>query len=404
MSILSTRALLLAKVETTSGTDALPTVLLNAIQIINPQITTTTNFLERKFTKPDFSDYNALPGRKIVNLKFDIELAPSSINLNGPNWSTLLLGASMAPTYVTAASTTIAAGPTGAVRNAPGRGATFTTTTPHGLVLGQSVVVAGVTDTSFNTPAGTTVTVVAASATTFQVVNIGTPSATSGGGTVSRAYAKQFSPITDSQQTLTIYLYLDGWLHKLTGCMGNFSIMAKGGEFGMVTFDFQGNYTLPGLLAMPTGVTYDTISPAIVETAQLNFFGSSTLIADTFKMDMKNTVVQRPDMNQVSGLRGFRISNRSPDGGIDPEVDLTQTFWTTMTSLDPAVQLGAMNVVFGGGVSVAPTYQPGAIVFSSSTVQIMNMPYGDRDGLRTYDLALRFRRSVGNDEISLSFY
>src|SRR5437879_12886135 len=57
---------------------------------------------------------------------------------------------------------TIAAAPTGAVRSS--NAVTITTTAAHGFVAGQSVVIAGVTDTSFN---GTFTIATVPSTTTF---------------------------------------------------------------------------------------------------------------------------------------------------------------------------------------------------------------------------------------------
>lgn len=81
----------------------------------------------------------------------------------------------------TLANSTVAAAPTGAVRDAFGV-TTFTTTTAHSMVAGQSVVITGVTDSSFN---GTFTIIAAPTTTTFTVANAGAV-ATSGAGTVAK--------------------------------------------------------------------------------------------------------------------------------------------------------------------------------------------------------------------------
>jgi len=78
---------------------------------------------------------------------------------------------------------TIAAAPTGAVRSS--NTVTITTTAAHSFVIGQSVAIAGVTDTSFN---GTFTIATVPSTTTFTYAQTG-PNATSGGGTATPASA-----------------------------------------------------------------------------------------------------------------------------------------------------------------------------------------------------------------------
>lgn len=80
----------------------------------------------------------------------------------------------------TGAANNISAAPTGASRTS--NVSTITTTAAHSLIVGQSVVVAGVTDTTFN---GTFTVASTPTTTTFTVANAGTDG-TSGSGTVNK--------------------------------------------------------------------------------------------------------------------------------------------------------------------------------------------------------------------------
>ncbi len=82
----------------------------------------------------------------------------------------------------THASSTIAAAPTGAVRDAFGVTTFSTGATAHNLIAGQSVTVTGVTDTTFN---GTFTVATVLTTTTFTVPNAGAV-ATSGSGSVAK--------------------------------------------------------------------------------------------------------------------------------------------------------------------------------------------------------------------------
>jgi len=85
-------------------------------------------------------------------------------------------------------TSTVAAAPTGAVR--ANNIVTITTTAAHGLSAGQYVTISGVTDTSFNSIAGTAQLILSTpSGTTFTFSQVG-PAATSGAGTVTFGITK----------------------------------------------------------------------------------------------------------------------------------------------------------------------------------------------------------------------
>ena len=110
-----------------------------------------------------------------------VTIAPKTVTVivNG----TVQFGASVTGSGVTVG--TIAA-TSGAVRAA--NVVTITTTSPHGLTVGQIVTISGVTDTSFN---GTFAVLAVPSTTTFTYAQSGSD-ATSGSGTVNTNTVKWF--------------------------------------------------------------------------------------------------------------------------------------------------------------------------------------------------------------------
>lgn len=391
MPILNSRAVLLVKKETTTGVDASPSVSVDAIQVINPEFSSTITQFARTFSKHDISPYPSLPGRALGMIKFALELSPSGVANTAPRWARCFEGCSLGRSTQTGVSKTLASSPTGASRTS--NVTTFTTTTNHGFVTGSNVVVAGVTDTTFNGP----FTVASApTATTYTVANTGTNS-TSGSGTASLVTGEQFQPITDSPATLTLYLYLDGMLHKLVGAMGTFQMHADAGNFGQVDFNFTGVYVAPTSTTFPTTDVYDNINPPLFEYGSISFFGDTTLAIKSMTFDAGNKVVEREDANSVNGFRNVRVSTRAAVGGLDPEVELTHTFWARLR----AGSLGAYSVYIGGGASGVIAGQ--TIQLTAPQVQITNLTYQDRDNFRAYQNALAFQRLNGNDEYTLVF-
>lgn len=397
MPILNQRAILLVKAETTAGVDAVPTVLSDAIYIISPEVGVDVKFMERKFARRDFSRYQAIAGRKLATLKFGVEVAHTGTATVAPRWSRLFQGCSMAGGTQTTVSRTLATGALGATRAS--NVTTFATAASHGFSIGNIVSVTGNTDSTYN---GTFTIVSIPSITSFTVANVGTSgNSSNSSGAAALIAGTLFSPITDNQQTLTLYIYYDGLLHKMTGCMGTFSLMTDSGNLPELMFTFQGIWSDPvNTGSFPTGDTYDTvINPPIMEYASMVFNGDASLVANIFKFDLMNKLVERQDMNAKSGFRSIRISERAPTGNLDPDTELTQTFWQNMTN----TVLGSMTVTMGGTISGITAGL--SMVFSAPSVQIMKNVYKDRDNLRVYDLTLDFRRGslAGNDEFSWLF-
>jgi hypothetical protein len=110
---------------------------------------------------------------------------PTSFNLEF--WGIDAPDVSPSITLFAGSTATISAAPTGASRTS--NIVTITTTAPHGLLTGQYVGISGVTDTSFNSAAGTAVLITVTGGSTFTFNQVG-PNGTSGSGTVTLGITK----------------------------------------------------------------------------------------------------------------------------------------------------------------------------------------------------------------------
>ena len=119
-------------------------------------------------------------GGAAAGLTVSISPKTAAVNLNGTQQFSAIITGGTPPVVATIAATN------GAVRAA--NIVTITTTSPHGLGTGQSVTIAGVSDSSFN---GTFTIASVPSTTTFTYAQTGS-NATSGGGTVSANTVKWF--------------------------------------------------------------------------------------------------------------------------------------------------------------------------------------------------------------------
>jgi hypothetical protein len=253
MPILTQKALVLAKIETTSGTDSVPTATTDAFLCMDPVFTVDVNNLERNFARPDFSNYASRIGRKLGQVAFSIQVSGGGVAGSEPTWGVLFRACSMARS---------------------------TLTTPNRVL---------------------------------------------------------FKPTTTPQETITLYVYYEGLLHKLTGCMGTFGITSEAGGYAVVNFTFTGLYNTPIDSTYPASVTVQDVIPPQVELCALAYNADATLIVNSFKFDMDNKVVPRADVNSANGYKACRISGRDPKGGFDPEVEENTTFWTQFEASTLAV-------------------------------------------------------------------
>lgn len=208
-----------------------------------------------------------------------------------------------------------------------------------------------------------------------------------------KAASTTLTPDTVGCPTLTLYVYYGTIRHVLTGCVGTFTLNARAGDTATLNFSFIGTYAEPTIETLPTP-TFENVNgiPPIVQNAAFALAGTSYCIEE-FTMDMGNETKMLSSATALSGYRGARITDRKVMCGINPEVDLDQTFWNDLTEetlLTFSVQIG---VVSGNRLLIEADFS-----------QITSIGYSNRDGLRTFDLEVAFCRGpAGDDEFSLLF-
>jgi hypothetical protein len=106
MSFKSLLSVLLAKVETTYGTDAVPIGGANAILAANVKINPMMqDVVARKVIRPYLSNDGKIMGARHGELSFDVEIAGSGAAGTAPAWGTLLKGCAMSETITAGVST-----------------------------------------------------------------------------------------------------------------------------------------------------------------------------------------------------------------------------------------------------------------------------------------------------------
>src|SRR5690348_10332001 len=107
--LLTRRRLLLAKVETTYGTDSVPTGLANAILIKNLNVTPMdATLVSRDLIRPFLGANQQLVADAHVKLDFEVEIAGAGAAGTAPGYGPLLRACGMSETILAATSVTYA--------------------------------------------------------------------------------------------------------------------------------------------------------------------------------------------------------------------------------------------------------------------------------------------------------
>lgn len=244
---------------------------------------------------------------------------------------------------------------------------------------------------------------------------------------VTKPTGTEYDPVSTAFESITLYMYFDGVLHRMTAARGTFTVEGTGGELANFSFEFTGNFEKVTDVAIPSAI-FETQIPVQVELAQLvvnqdvdasgprpqdpeadvapvcdSYFdqingSTNELCAASFSFDLGNNVVPRECINEADAFKGVIITSREPTGSIDPELELVAThdFWGLLSTAD----------VLGWHVKVG-TIRGNVVRFDSDSVQYNGLSYADRDGLRVLEVDLRFSGSAPafeDDEIKISFY
>jgi hypothetical protein len=204
----------------------------------------------------------------------------------------------------------------------------------------------------------------------------------------------RYKPTSGPFETVSLYLYMDGKLHKLLGAMGTFNFTATAAKTVIINFEFTGTFVDPIDAAMPAGAFDDDFQlPPLFQQAQFTLDGVPFAIA-SFTYTQNNNITPRSDANYADGYNGTRLTARNPQGGINPEdaVPGQYDFWNKLKN--------AATMIFSARIGQAA----GNIVWiKAPNAQWTGMTYQDRDGLAVYDAGLGFGRETADDEIEFFF-
>ncbi len=211
--------------------------------------------------------------------------------------------------------------------------------------------------------------------------------------TVDSGNSVTYKPLSTGFKSVTIYMYLDGLLHKIPGVVGSVSVSLEAGKYGELQFDMEGKYIKPVDDPLPASGPVITPTPQICVATNFSVGGYAATV-NSISCGLNNTIAASGDLNSADGYGKLRITGRDPNGTFDPEATLigTHDFWAAWEDATPQ----ALTVTIG-------TTAGNIVDFDVDYAVAREVGYGDRDGIRTYDIPFTAQGSAGDDEMELIF-
>ena len=210
--------------------------------------------------------------------------------------------------------------------------------------------------------------------------------------------AFMYQPTSDNDQveTMTLYVYKDGVLHKITSCMGTVTFTGESGGLGQAQFEMQGNYIDPVEEPIPLDADLEQTTPPQVELAQMSIAGDQDFCAQSFTFTLGNQLNLRECMNAQDGYDGTLITDREPTAQLNP--DATYEAYTGMWGNFSRTTQFPLHLRVG-------TEAGNTVRFYTPRANFTGLTYGDRNGITTIEAEFQLNglSKAGDDELRVVF-
>ena len=212
------------------------------------------------------------------------------------------------------------------------------------------------------------------------------------GETITVGTKVDYSPITSSQEAVTLHCYLDGLKYAMTDCKGavSFAFNAKG--IPVMRFKYIGFVSTPIDDPVPSGSVFTGFTaPLAVNKANTPTFELHGIAvrATALEIDMANQV----DYRNYIGNEAVTFTERKPTGKTTFELDtIAVKDWYDAIKNGTLSTLELIHGVTAGNI----------VELNSPKVQLTNPAISDDNGLAMFSVDLALQPNAGNDELVLS--
>jgi len=209
-----------------------------------------------------------------------------------------------------------------------------------------------------------------------------------------------YTPVTDSLETVTIYYHRDGVKHAAVGCQGTFELLMNVGQRPALKFTFKGKSSVPTATADPTLTLTAWKVPEVVSDANTAdlligcaysagaLTGGTAYTSGGLSFNLGGTVSFTP----LVGAEYIDFTDRQPVGSL--MLDLTAAQEVTFDGYVRNNTLQSIGMIHGTATGKK------VLVFGGQ-VQLMNRKHQDVNGVLMSAFDLGFDPSSGNDEFRI---
>ena len=313
-TLLTRRAALLFKIETTEGTDAAPVGATDGVLVENCRVTFNPNVIETNEVNPSLDPFEPIVGGMSSTIEFDVYMKGASGAAVAPEWGKMLKCCGYSETIsaaaIPAAPEACAAGAS-PIQATLGPGAAATAQLYRGMPVnftGAVTLNSFIYDYSVAKLAKIANTALASiSATTNYQIQ---PNVL-------------YVPASASISSATIYYFNDGIRYTFLGNRGTVAFNLVSGGPCKASFRFMGMLGTKTDVALPT-VTYDQTRPPVWKGGALTL-NSVAAAAGTLNLDTGNQLVQPDDPNETEAFDPAIIPLRQLRGTVNPKETLVGT-------------------------------------------------------------------------------
>jgi hypothetical protein len=206
--------------------------------------------------------------------------------------------------------------------------------------------------------------------------------------TINAGTSVVYDPASTDHESVTIYLWEDGSVYRVTGAKGTASLAANTGEIGKFSITLTGHFG--GLVdeALPAATYDSTVPPAVIGTSfSVGAFGA---VINAVSVDLGNEVTTPPSMTSADGFGSVLITDRDVTGSFDPEATLVADQDWVSDWQNGATQAIDLSIGSDAGNQFA---------LSIPTAYYKEISGGDRDGVATYEIGF----GAAGDDAAVSF-
>lgn len=215
-----------------------------------------------------------------------------------------------------------------------------------------------------------------------------------------------YTPVSSGFESVTLYYYDDGLLHKITGARGNVTFKMTAGGIPTMSFAFKGLYNAPTAAAnaSPTLTAFKAPQAVAEANTQDLTFGATHTVAvapaltgGTPYPSMGIEFGPNNTVEYVPLLGGESVEITARDASCSMQLDLTAANEATFMASVAAATLQSVGLVHG-------TVAGSNVLAFLPTVQLINPKKQDASGKRMVGFDGRATPSAGDDEMRIVLF